>query len=165
MQAVCMPYRETQPSRVLTISLGASLLMVITISIVVLSGAPADSRLLMIGSLAFPGLLLLFLFWKMRNLEITIDSKQIAFGFPPLVCKIPLNEITAVRIVRWNAFNSGGWGIRWTLGGRWNYIAALGPGIEIDWGKKKRGFSTSNPEKVKAALESVWSGKVTDSRN
>lgn len=159
-----MNYSESQNSRVITVSLGAALVFVAGMFVFVAVRGPAEARVPAGVVLGFAFFLQGFLFWKMRNLEIRLNAETLSFGFPPFVCRIPVSEITAVRLVDLGFFNSGGWGIRWTIGGRWNYVAALGPGVEVDWGKKKRGFSTSEPEKLKAALTALCPGKVTDTR-
>lgn len=159
-----MNHSEVQKSRVIAYSLGAALIFVAGMFVLVVVRGVPESRIPAGIVLGLVFLLLGFLFWKMRSLVIHLDKDTLSFGFPPFVCRVPVREISSVRIVDLGMLNSGGWGIRWTIGGRWNYVAALGPGVEIDWGSKKRGFSTSEPEKLKAALTALCPGKVTDKR-
>lgn len=85
-------------------------------------------------------------------------------AFGPLGVDIPVKEITAVRIIQLGFWKSGGIGIRWVGWNRWNYVAALGPAVEIQWGEKFRTFTTANPDRVKEALLQVLPGKVQDAR-
>ncbi len=109
--------------------------------------------------------LIFVLFLLMRTLDIAIDPTRISFGFGPMRGTVPVSEVEKIRIVTFGWKNSGGWGIRLLWGWRWNWIAAMGGGVEIDLRNgKKRGFSTGNPDKIKEVLNKLLPGRVEDTR-
>jgi len=161
-----MIYEEEQKSPVLIWSLLAAIFIEAAALVFVFSALSDEAaRTMVMAVLGLSFAMLFFLFTQMRTLSIRIDSHAVSFGFGFLKSSVPVGEIEKARIINFGFRNSGGWGIRYMLGGSWNWIAAWGGGVEIvTRSGKKRGFSTGNPDRVKDILNSLIPGHVTDER-
>ncbi len=160
-----MPYHEIQKSRIIVFALTTGLLVELA-AFVFLYGriSPEEGRFPVLGIIAASVVLLGLLLKWMSSMSIDLNATDLRVAFGPLGVKIPVKEITAVRIVHYGFWKSGGIGIRWVGWNRWHYIAALGSGIEIQWGNKIRGFTTANPDKLKELFAQLLPGKVEDQR-
>jgi len=160
-----MLYEETQPSRVIRFVIGLAAAGEFLGMIVVWNVLPDErGRMVAAAALGLGAITMLFVVFTMHSLTIAISPQTLQFGFGPFQVKIPMREITKVRIINFGFRNAGGIGIRITGLRRWNYVAALGPGVEVEWGQKIRGFTTSNPDRIKQVLSTLLSGKVEEAR-
>jgi hypothetical protein len=98
-----------------------------------------------------------------RFLHVRMDEEHLEFGYPPFIVKIPLSQIQSVRLVSYNFWNTGGYGVRLGHGKRWCYIARLGPAIEIDWGKgRKHAFSIDDHESLAVVLSDFLRDRLSN---
>lgn len=129
-------------------------LVIITSSIAVLSSVPKTETLwpiILIDALVI--LPVIFLLAIMTRFEVKIDEKTLSFGYPPIIVRIPLEQIDNVTFTKVGFLSSGGIGIRLSSGGGWNYVTFWGDLARVEWSNGRRhGFSVKNPEEVKRIL-------------
>jgi hypothetical protein len=92
--------------------------------------------------------------YAFRALRITIDDRQLTVGFPIWRDRVPLDQITACRPVRYRWWEFGGYGIRWGRRGKMYNVGGDG-GRAVDLQRRGRGpllFSSRNPGLVCAAI-------------
>lgn len=160
-----MPYHEVQKSKVIVVVLSAVLAIELFLLVFLNDRIPVEQgRYPVLGIIAASAITMALLLKWMSSMTIDLNSEELRIAFGALGVTIPVKEITAVRIVKFGIWNSGGIGIRWVGWKRWHYIAALGGGVEIQWGEKIRGFTTNNPDKLKEIFSQLLPGKVEDKR-
>ncbi|NLI40027.1 MAG: hypothetical protein GX421_02395 [Caldisericales bacterium] len=129
-------------------------LVITTSSIAVLSSVPKTETLwpiILIDALVI--LPVIFLLAIMTRFEVKIDEKTLSFGYPPIIVRIPLEQIDNVTFTKVGFLSSGGIGIRLSSGGGWNYVTFWGDLARVEWSNGRRhGFSVKNPEEVKRIL-------------
>lgn len=92
-----------------------------------------------------------------RRLSIAVTDEKVTFGFSVLRKTLPLETIRAYEVKKYNWLRYGGWGIRFSLGGRRAYsLPGIPMGVEIiaRQGKKERRYFVSSryPDRFAAAI-------------
>ncbi len=92
-----------------------------------------------------------------RRLRIAVTDKRVDFGFGILRKSLPLASIQSCEVKRYNWLPYGGWGIRFSTGGRRAYsMPGVPRGVEITvgQGKKVRRYfvSSTQPERFASSL-------------
>jgi len=101
---------------------------------------------------------MLFAIATFRRLKIVVSHEQIRFGFGVLQKSIPFERIKSFEAKRYNWLIYGGWGIRFSLGGRraWS-VPGVPEGVEltVEEGKRVRRYFVSSryPERLVEAVE------------
>ena len=97
---------------------------------------------------------LLVLAYAFRALELTIDDQQLTVGFPIHHERVPLDQISACRPIRYRWWEFGGYGIRWGRRGKMLNVGGDG-GRAVELRRSGRGallFSSRDPAAVCAAI-------------
>jgi hypothetical protein len=92
-----------------------------------------------------------------RRLRITVTDERVEFGFGRFRKSLLLASIQACEVKRYNWLPYGGWGIRFSTGGRRAYsMPGVPRGVEItvEQGKKVRRYfvSSTQPERFASSL-------------
>ncbi len=129
-------------------------LIIIASSVAVWFSVPKTEELwpiILINALAV--LPAIFLLSVMTRFMVRIDEKTLSFGYPPIIIRIPLEQIDSITFTKVGFLSSGGIGIRLSSGGGWNYVTFWGDLARVEWGNGRRhGFSIKNPEEAKRIL-------------
>jgi len=92
-----------------------------------------------------------------RRLRIAVTDERVEFGFGVFRRSLPLASIQSCEVKRYNWLPYGGWGIRFSTGGRRAYsVPGVPRGVEITiaQGKKVRRYfvSSTQPERFASSL-------------
>ena len=92
-----------------------------------------------------------------RRLRIAVTDDRVEFGFGVFRRSLPLASIQSYEVKRYNWLPYGGWGIRFSTGGRRAYsMPGVPRGVEItvEQGKKVRRYfvSSTQPERFASSL-------------
>jgi len=95
--------------------------------------------------------------YSFRRLRITVTDERVEFGFGRFRKSLPLASIQACEVKRYNWLPYGGWGIRFSTGGRRAYSMPGIPGgveITVEQDKKVRRYfvSSTQPERFASSL-------------
>jgi len=92
-----------------------------------------------------------------RRLRIAVTDDRVEFGFGVFRRSLPLESIQSYEVKRYNWLPYGGWGIRFSTGGRRAYsMPGVSRGVEItvEQGTKVRRYfvSSTQPERFASSL-------------
>jgi hypothetical protein len=92
-----------------------------------------------------------------RRLRIAATDERVEFGFGLFRRSLPLASIQSCEVKRYNWLPYGGWGIRFSMGGRRAYsVPGVPRGVEITvaQGRKVRRYfvSSTQPERFASSL-------------
>ncbi len=148
-----MVYLEKHFVKIIAYPITIMLVVVTAIMVILLFYLPEGTWPILLAFELPMLILLVFVDLVFSRFEVRIDDKGLSFGYRPFMVKVPLEEIKQVSLQTSNFWTTGGIGVRYGYGSRWNYVAFWGPLVEIDWGcQRKHGFSTKSPDRVMAAL-------------
>ncbi len=98
--------------------------------------------------------LMVFAIITFRYLKIVVGDGQVRFGFGLIRKSIPLERIKSYEAKRYNWLIYGGWGIRFSLGGRsaWS-VPGVPEGVEltVEEGRRVRRYFVSSRYAVRLA--------------
>jgi len=102
-------------------------------------------------------LALMVVAYSFRRLRITVTDERVEFGFGRFRKSLPLASIQSCEVRRYNWLPYGGWGIRFSTGGRRAYsMPGISGGVEItvEQGRKVRRYfvSSTQPERFASSL-------------
>jgi len=107
----------------------------------------------------YPSMLaaLVVIMGSFRRLRIAVTDDRVEFGFGVFRRSLPLASIQSYEVKRYNWLPYGGWGIRFSTGGRRAYsMPGVPRGVEItvEQGKKVRRYfvSSTQPERFASSL-------------
>jgi hypothetical protein len=118
------------------------------------AGAFAAYYLVLTSALA----LMLFAIVTFRRLTIVVGGEEVRFGFGVLRKAIPFERIKSFEAKRYDWLVYGGWGVRFSLGGRraWS-VPGVPKGVEftVEEGRRVRRYFVSSryPERLVEAVE------------
>jgi hypothetical protein len=100
---------------------------------------------------------LMLVMGNFRRLRIAVTDERVEFGFGLFRRSLPLASIQSCEVKRYNWLPYGGWGIRFSTGGRRAYsMPGVPRGVEITvaQGRKVRRYfvSSTQPERFASSL-------------
>jgi hypothetical protein len=141
-------HRDKLVSRGMAAALAVPAVFVLVLTVVIGVGNAAASRpvppqalpFVLAGMVAF-ALLYALLAVTFAVLRTVVTDREVNVKFGLWGPRIPLDAITACKVVPYDWTKFGGWGIRRNRGGTWAYVAGNGDVVEIAYtegGKDKR---------------------------
>ncbi len=100
-------------------------------------------------------LILIFAMIVFAKLSITVDKENLVFGFAPFLARIPLQNITAVRVSSAGIGKTLGLGIRISFDGRYYFNTFWGKVVEIDTTSKNYAISIRDDQGLLKALKTL----------
>ncbi len=152
-------HKDTVTSRPLVLLLGV-------IALLSAGGGVADFLHVLPKSTTWAGVLLMclamlmaFLATTLTVLRTVVTEGEVYVQYGLWGPRVPIAKVRSAKVVKYDSFRFGGYGIKRASDGTWAYVLKAKDGVvELVWtddaGKEKRAvFSASNPSAVVAAIE------------